>query len=372
MALANRLALYKSLERKRKRPLLVYVTSPRANAQGSIGGDVVGEFLAQLEALPRSAKSVDLLIVSHGGDPTVAWRIVSLIRERVDQLAVLVPQAAFSAATLIALGADEIVMHPNGNLGPVDPQIHVQRPGVPGGPPQQMNFGSEDLLSFLDFAKERAGLSDQAPLLAAFQLISKEVGAVPIGVAARSAQLSLALGERLLSMHAKDEAERQRARTIAEALNKKFFHHGYPVSRKEAREIGLKVAAPDRVVEGLIWRIWVDMATEIQARTPFEPLAVLSADPGTAGLFGPVPQISLPANLPPQVAMQLVQQMLAAAPPLPPAPFRLTFALVESCRMATRFEIAGRIYGVRLPDLQVQISVINDRTGWVDVPMPPR
>jgi ClpP class serine protease len=43
---------------------------------------------------------------------------MSLLREKVKDVAILIPQAAFSAATLMALGADEIVMHPCGNLGP--------------------------------------------------------------------------------------------------------------------------------------------------------------------------------------------------------------------------------------------------------------
>jgi ClpP class serine protease len=110
--LEHRLELYKKLERIRERPLIVYVTSARGGAPGQIAGDSVTELLLQLDGLPRSSSSVDLLVVSNGGDPTVAWRFVSLIRERVKHLSVLVPQAAFSAATLIALGANEIVMHP--------------------------------------------------------------------------------------------------------------------------------------------------------------------------------------------------------------------------------------------------------------------
>ena len=35
----------------------------------------------------------------------------------------LVPYYAFSAGTLIAVGANEIFMHPTASLGPVDPQI---------------------------------------------------------------------------------------------------------------------------------------------------------------------------------------------------------------------------------------------------------
>src|SRR5437588_11893040 len=103
MPLRRRLALYQRLEKKRGRPLIVYITSTREGSGGAISGDVVPEIQDQLQALPQGTKALDLLLVSQGGDPTVAWRIVSLIRERVEKFSVLVPQAAFSAATLIVL-----------------------------------------------------------------------------------------------------------------------------------------------------------------------------------------------------------------------------------------------------------------------------
>ena len=127
MAIADRLPLYETLEKLRARPLVVYVTSTREGISGQMASDVIPELLDQLTDLPRDTPSVDLLIVSEGGDAKVAWRAMSLLRERCQKVAVLVPQVAFSAATLLALGADEIVMHPNANLGPVDPQIHVTR-----------------------------------------------------------------------------------------------------------------------------------------------------------------------------------------------------------------------------------------------------
>src|ERR1039458_1188326 len=152
--LRGRLALYRRLEKKRGRPVIAYVTSSRGNSEGQISSDAVAELQSQLQALPAGTKALDLLLVSYGGDPTVAWRIVSLIRERCDKFSVLVPHAAFSAATLIVLGADEIIMHPNGNLGPTDPQIQVPKSGKPN---EAVRFGSEDLASFLKYVKDNVG-----------------------------------------------------------------------------------------------------------------------------------------------------------------------------------------------------------------------
>src|SRR5207302_11389219 len=160
-------------------------------------------------------------LVSQCGEPTVAWRIVSMIRERVEKFSVLVPQAAFSAATLIVLGADEIVMHPNGNLGPTDPQ--VTRAGKQPG--EAVRFGSEDLTGFLKFAKDNVGLKEESLIAQAFQRFCDEVGAVAVGIAARGALLSVAMGEKLLQLHMKGEGK-AKAKAIAEKLTKDFFHHG--------------------------------------------------------------------------------------------------------------------------------------------------
>jgi hypothetical protein len=74
MALSERIALYQQIEHLRGKPLIVYVTSIRANAHGQIAQDAVSELLNQLQSLPRNVQDLDLLIVSNGGDGTVAWR----------------------------------------------------------------------------------------------------------------------------------------------------------------------------------------------------------------------------------------------------------------------------------------------------------
>lgn len=371
MSLEERLPLYKELEEQRGRPLIVYVTSERSGATGAISGDAVREIHFQLEALPPNTTALDLLLVSNGGDPTVAWRIVSLIRERVKRFSVLVPQAAYSAATLIALGADEIVMHPNGNLGPTDPQITSRR-SQPNGAPDMVSFGSEDLSAFLTYAREEVGLTDQAHLLQAFLKVCDAVGAIPIGVAARSSQLSLSMGEKLLLLHMTSEAARQKARAIAETLTKDFFHHGYPVSRTEADEIGLPIAPRNELIESLMWRIWLDIAEELQVRQPFLPMAVLKGSPGAAPLFGPVPQLQIPVNLPQDAAQQIINNVLAqiAVIQIPAIPYETTHAILESARFASRFIIQGHFLASRQADMQIRISQTKEEQGWKTVSLP--
>jgi hypothetical protein len=364
MSLETRVELYRQLEKHRGHPLIVYVTSTRPSWNAQMAGDVVGELISQLQALPKDTDAVDLLIVSNGGDPTVACRIVSLVRERVKKLSVLVPSVAFSAATLVALGADEIVMHAFGNLGPVDPQITGMRPG-PNGQPSQIHFGSEDLSAFLAFAKNKVGLTDQTQLASVFDMFCKEVGAAAIGVAARGSQLSVSMGHRLLQMHMKGGGQEQKVKAITKKLSEEFFHHGYALGRTEAQGIGLKVKVPDAETERLMWSIWTDIEAEMQLRKAFSPFEYLMSNPAAKALFEPVTLPVLPSGFAGPGAMQVVQ--------IPSIPFELLQVIVESPRLASWEKMRGLILASRTPDMKVPINVMQTGLYWenVGVPQPP-
>ncbi|MCY3019374.1 MAG: hypothetical protein NTW87_10165 [Planctomycetota bacterium] len=362
MALRDRLELYRQLEDHRKRPLIVYVTSPRPGAEGMMGGDVVPEFLDQLGAVPPVHKDVDLLVVSMGGDPTVAWRVMTLLRERFETIAMLVPQAAFSAATLIALGADVIVMHPHGNLGPTDPQIRTERKDPKTGKSEGVQFGAEDVSGLLQMAREDVGLTDQEHLRVIFENLCQEVGHVAIGFAGRAVGLSMSLGEKLLRMHMDGPEEERKIHLIVEALYKKFFVHGYPIGRKEAKGIGLNVAEPEPRTEELMWRIWQDIEADMQAREPFHPFREIENSPAGPLVFAPVPQANVPAGLQVNIQIPVVQ--------VPPVPFSNIHGVLESPRLASHYTVTGKILAVRTPDLQIKVNVVATTQGWNRVAVP--
>ena len=70
-------------------------------------------------------KPLHVLLSSPGGDGETAIRMVRSMQTRCSELTVLVPDMAKSAATLLCLGADKIMMGPAGDLGPVDPQFQI-------------------------------------------------------------------------------------------------------------------------------------------------------------------------------------------------------------------------------------------------------
>lgn len=119
MGKLERVALIEQIETERESHLISYITSTRQGLEVSMAMDSIRKIYEHLRFIKKSKKKakVDLFIHSNGGDGTVPWRLVTLIREYADTFSVLIPHRAFSAATLTALGADSIVMHPMGMLG---------------------------------------------------------------------------------------------------------------------------------------------------------------------------------------------------------------------------------------------------------------
>ncbi len=103
MGREQRLKLIEGIEKERGSKVITYVTNTRKNMQVQMAMDAVRRVYDHLEA-GESAKQVDLFLHSDGGEGTVPWRLVTLIRERAERFAVLVPFRAFSAATLTAHG----------------------------------------------------------------------------------------------------------------------------------------------------------------------------------------------------------------------------------------------------------------------------
>ncbi|MGE3510577.1 MAG: hypothetical protein AB7N65_17025 [Vicinamibacterales bacterium] len=100
--------------------IIAYVSGPDALIERS---DTV-YFNDLLYGIPVNA-SIDLLLHTAGGDIDAAEKLMSILRLRVGvgQLRVIVPDFAKSAGTLMAIGADAIVMSDTSELGPIDPQV---------------------------------------------------------------------------------------------------------------------------------------------------------------------------------------------------------------------------------------------------------
>jgi ClpP class serine protease len=80
------------------------------------------------------ADQINLLLQSPGGDGTIVEKMVEMCRAHLSgtkpKFRVIVPNIAKSAATVMALGADSIVMGYCSELGPIDPQVQIAVSGT--------------------------------------------------------------------------------------------------------------------------------------------------------------------------------------------------------------------------------------------------
>jgi len=371
MDIVARRSRYKTIEEYRKRPLIVFATSTRLNVNSMMSSDAIREFVDQIDSI-KDGKEVDVLIHSSGGDPLSAWKLMSLLRERFDNVGVLVPFMAFSAATLFALGADDIFMHPHASLGPIDPQIHITQADG-----SVRRFAYEDVGAFLRFLGKEVKITEQAHISAVIEKLFTVVDPVNVGAAKRASELSSAIGERLLLTHMNKGEDKAKAKQIAENLNKSFFAHGDAVSRKRAKELSLKIADSNPTLEKLIWEAYLGIESYMQLREPFIPLQLFLANQaGAASLQMPGP-LSLPPNTPPQLAQQAWSQLLQqaiqnAANAGIQVPYSIVSAVIESTRAASEFRSVGHLSAIRTQKGEIQITAVDTESQWKEVVPPPQ
>lgn len=363
MSFQTRSGLYKQWESFRSRPLVSYVTSIRSGTSGVMASDAVPFIIDQINKIPPNERKIDFLIVSNGGDPITAQRIMSILRERFDEVSVVVPYVAFSAATILAFGADEIIMHPYSNLGPVDPQITVPNNQNIQGQPSQLNFSSEDIRNYIEFIKTDVGITDQQHLATAFNALATEVGALSVGFSKRNQQLSLTLSEKMLETHM---ADKNKAATIAHALNSDYYHHGYAVGRKEAKELGLSIVDPSAEQEAVMWAIWEDFCEEMQCNRPFDPMAELFAHPEAREQVANMPVVDLPANMPPELVSQIFASLAnnVSITQRMPIELRVPVAAIESTKVAYSVDTNVDLLYYRDQSMQVKVNATAYSNGW--------
>jgi len=120
------------IEQLTERHLLVYEASPwKRGAEINVGDTLpFGDLLQPI----LSGENVDLMLNSFGGDIDAAEKIIYMCRKVAGEFRVIVPEHAKSAATLVALASDRVLMGLASELGPIDAQL--EGPG-PGGAPFQ-------------------------------------------------------------------------------------------------------------------------------------------------------------------------------------------------------------------------------------------
>jgi ClpP class serine protease len=158
---------------------------------------------------------IDIVLHTPGGLVLAAEQIACALSRHKAKVTVFVPHYAMSGGTLVAMAADEIVMDPNGVLGPVDPQLQMPQGG-----------GYVPAVSVLAALEVSNPNRDDGTLIMA-DVARKAIQQV------RNTVFGLLRGNGM---------EESKAEALADKLSKGCWTHDYPISADEAREMGLPVS----------------------------------------------------------------------------------------------------------------------------------
>lgn len=297
MGRPQRLELMRQISERRGAVLLCYITGDRENVNTRIAPDVTPIIYRHLELIGEKP-AIDLFIYTRGGDVLTPWRLVHLIREYTSRFAVLVPFRAYSAGTLLSLGADEIIMGKMGELGPIDPSvINAFNPQDPGNPAARVPVNIEDVYSYLGLAASKGGVTDKSDKYQVFSLLAERIHPLALGNVHRNYLLIRSLAHRLLDLR-QNQLSDENIDRIVDNLTEKLYAHNHMISRREAScEIGLPVVEADREFERLMWSLYEDYNSELSLAEPFNPGDLLRGDKADFEVAGGIVESEMAQDL---------------------------------------------------------------------------
>ena len=173
----------------------------------------------------------------------------------------LLPYRAYSAATMLALGADEIVMHPFAEMGPIDPTVSNDYNPVDPHGGQRVGISVEDVKAYIAFVKDTVGIRHEDELVKAVEILANKVHPLALGNVERFISQSRLIARRILLTHMSEEEKGHEIDETIEMLASKLYFHGHPINRREAREeLHLKVATNVQpALETAMWKLYREL-----------------------------------------------------------------------------------------------------------------
>ena len=180
---------------------------------------------------------VSVVLHSPGGSAEAADSLVALLRSRFKDVQFIVPRFAKSAATMLAMSGDRILMDELSELGPIDPQMIFTRNGETIVAPLQ---------SIRDqFRLAQDEVKDDADKLRAWMPILQQYGPALLIQCDNQIELAKALVKGWLAsyMFRNDPDAATKSGAIAEFLanDKNFLSHSRRIGIDELREQGVVV-----------------------------------------------------------------------------------------------------------------------------------
>ena len=234
----TRIAAINKIENITHRPLIIYAANTRRggfNIPNAIDDSDITGFSDLIEGI--DSEEIDIFLHSPGGSAESTERIVNLLRENFSHIRFFIPNSAYSAATMLALCGDEILMDERSTLGPIDPQIIITTPqGITSAPVQDILDG---------FDKIRQILKDDPGAIGAYLPMIQKYDLYIFETCENAKKLARSLAQEWLKLYMlKDRPQKN---STAKKIVKKLVEHGEhlshnrPIGIKKCKELGLKI-----------------------------------------------------------------------------------------------------------------------------------
>jgi Serine dehydrogenase proteinase len=249
---AQRNALIASIEKARGSSLIAYFLHDNA----MIADDALPQLYDKLQALGKREK-IDLLLYTRGGVTEVCWRALNLVREYCDHLGVIVGTRVMGAGTLLALGANEIVMGPLSELGSMESaRRHPLLPRDDAGQQIPVTLGEIKALGLgavsLEATDSKA--AEDGTSAGSFNPLFSYIHPLAIGNLLQADALSRDVTRKALQMHIPQD-DNEKIERLVDLFNGGFHSPVYTVGRTELQDAGLSVTVANKELWGQIWSL---------------------------------------------------------------------------------------------------------------------
>jgi len=276
----ERLEQIKRIEELRNSRIICYITGDRKSTESNLNltkqiNDEVPRYLYEHLKKIGKVEKIDLFLYSRGGSTEVPKKIIDLLREYTKCLGIIIPFRAHSAATMIALGADEILMSEMSELSPIDPSITTPfNPANPSNQSQKIPIQGEAILSFRDSLIKEFGLRSKSVKIP--ELLAQQLHPVIIGSAYRARRLVKFIVQDFLKYHSSNYFSFLKTKKIIKTLIRSSSH-SLIINLKEAKSLGLNVKIMSDSLKESVWDLYNGYEKECKIQSIFNPMAALSS-----------------------------------------------------------------------------------------------
>lgn len=255
----------RQIESQLNSKVIVYFTDDNS----SITNNDVDYFFSHLSSL-NPKESISLILISNGGSGTAAWRIANMIRNYCQNFNVIVPSRCASAATMLSLSADKIIMSPCGFLTAIDTSLnHPLNPVSNNNNGDRPSVSVDQINRIIKFIEKDLSRHPNGKSIS--EILFDKIHPIVYGELERTSSLSKLIAVNMFGLR-QNPPPSEEVEKIVDKLNEGYPTHSYPIVFGEAKKLGLPVEKSTPELDVLLLKL-VDIysVASTQTFTHFNP-----------------------------------------------------------------------------------------------------